>query len=58
MSHHLSCGDVVPGCQATFESETEDDLVQQVAQHAAADHGMTDIDDATLAQVKSKITTD
>ncbi len=48
---------MVAGCQATFESETEDDLLRQVSQHAAADHGMTDIDDATLAQVKSKITT-
>lgn len=57
MSHQLKCGDVVPGCAATFESDSEDELLKQVADHAAADHGMTDIDDATLAQVKSKITT-
>ncbi|MEO6653818.1 MAG: DUF1059 domain-containing protein [Ilumatobacteraceae bacterium] len=56
MSQHLKCGDVVPGCEATFESDTEDGLLQQVAKHAADDHGMTEIDDATLAQVKSKIT--
>lgn len=47
----------MPGCDATFESDTEDGLLEQAAQHAADDHGMTEIDEATLAQIKSKVTT-
>ncbi len=47
----------MPGCDAKFESDTEDGLLQQVGEHAAADHGMTEIDDATLAEIKSKVTT-
>lgn len=57
VNHQLKCGDVVPGCDAKFESDTEDGLLQQVGEHAAADHGMTEIDDATLNEIKSKVTT-
>ena len=31
----LSCGDVMPGCAATFEADSEDDLLAQVGPHAA-----------------------
>lgn len=36
------CGDVVPGCTATF-SGTQEEILQQVAQHARDDHGITDV---------------
>lgn len=57
MTHSLRCGDVIPGCAAVFEGDTEDDLLGQVAAHAAEDHGMTEVDDATLAQVQAAIRT-
>ncbi len=39
----FTCGDVVHGCSARFSAETEGGIVAQVADHAAADHGVTDI---------------
>lgn len=55
MTFKLACGDVMPGCSARFESESEDGLLGEVAQHAAADHGLTEITPETLEAVKSKI---
>ncbi|MBC8069461.1 MAG: DUF1059 domain-containing protein [Deltaproteobacteria bacterium] len=51
----FSCGDVVPGCQATFEAPDEQDLLAQVAAHAKKDHGMSDVPAEVVAQVKAKI---
>ena len=39
----LACADVVPGCNARFTAETEGGILAQVADHAAADHGVPDI---------------
>lgn len=39
----FSCGDVVPGCVAKFRAGTEEEILQQVAAHARADHGMNEV---------------
>ncbi len=57
MTHSLSCGDVVPGCATVLEGDSEDELLGKVTAHAKDDHGLTEIDDATLAQVKGAIRT-
>lgn len=57
MTHSLSCGDVVPGCATVLEADNEDELLGKVTTHARDDHGLTEIDDATLAQVKGAIRT-
>lgn len=51
----LACGDVMPGCAATFENADRDALMQAVAAHAAADHGITDLTPEVVAAVDSKI---
>jgi predicted small metal-binding protein len=38
MSYTMACGDVVPGCPATFEADTQDELMARVAAHANAAH--------------------
>ena len=43
----LACGDVVPGCPTVFTGPSQDDLLNQVAPHAAAAHGLTEIDEPT-----------
>ncbi len=52
----FSCGDVVPGCKATFNAESEGELIEQVAAHAKADHEMAEVPPEVVAQVKAKIT--
>lgn len=55
MKFSLACGDVMPGCVSRFESTSRDDLLGQVATHAAAEHGITEITPDVLAAVESKI---
>ena len=55
MTFKLACGDVMPGCAAHFEAETQDGLLEQVAAHAAADHGITEITPDVAQAVEGKI---
>jgi predicted small metal-binding protein len=49
------CGDVVPGCKASFQGSTDDEILGAVAIHARQDHGLTDIPASLISQVRSKI---
>lgn len=51
----IACGDVMPGCAAHFENADRGGLLQAVAGHAAADHGITEIGPDVLAAVESHI---
>ncbi|GAA1160602.1 DUF1059 domain-containing protein [Nocardioides aquiterrae] len=51
----LACGDVMPGCAATFENADRGALMSAVASHAAADHGITDLTPDVVAAVESKV---
>ncbi len=53
MTHSLSCGDVMPGCDATFSAETEDELLAQVGPHAAEAHGVTEVTPEILEAVRA-----
>lgn len=57
MTHKLQCGDVIPGCAMVLEADGEEALLGKVADHARDDHGLEEIDDATLAAVRSNIQT-
>lgn len=49
------CGDVVPGCSAVFNGETEAEILSAVAGHAQRDHGMMTIPADLVAKVRSLI---
>lgn len=51
----LACGDVMPGCSARFENPDRDQLMAEVAAHAAADHGITVITPDVADAVGQKI---
>ncbi|MEO6628713.1 MAG: DUF1059 domain-containing protein [Aquihabitans sp.] len=57
MTKSMACGDVVPGCAAVFKGSNDNEVLAQVADHAASEHGLTEIDDATLKAVKAAIRT-
>ena len=50
------CGTVVDGCDGGFTGETEDDVLQAAAQHAASAHGMTELPDEVVQKVRAGIT--
>ena len=53
----FACGAVVPQCQAKFEAESEEELLRQVAEHARADHKMSEVPPEVVAQVRANIET-
>lgn len=55
---HLKCGDLFPGCAAEIHLESESEVLAAAAAHAAEAHGVTSLDDATVAAVKGAITSD
>lgn len=54
----FSCGDVVPGCQARWIKSTDEEIMAEVAEHAATAHGLTAIPDELVEQVRSNIKED
>ncbi|WP_203822239.1 DUF1059 domain-containing protein [Paractinoplanes ferrugineus] len=49
----FSCGDVVPGCDAQFEHDSEDGILAAVAQHARDVHGLAAVSAELVAAVRS-----
>ena len=57
MGKVLRCGELFPGCSVEARGETEEEILKQAAEHAKRDHGVVQIDAATLAKVKAAIRT-
>ncbi len=55
MGKQISCGDVVAGCKFKAEAATEQELVQQVARHAAEVHGLHEVTPEVLKKVQDAI---
>ena len=51
----FACGSVVPGCTATFEARSDQEILEQVAAHARDDHGMTEVPQPVVQQVLANI---
>lgn len=50
------CGEIVPGCGHTFESESEDGILQQIAAHARDEHGMHEVPPEVIDNIRAHIT--
>jgi predicted small metal-binding protein len=55
MAKELCCGDIVPGCDHVMRGETEDEVLMKAVDHARAVHGIEELDDATMEQVRAAI---
>lgn len=53
----FACGDVVPGCDASWVCSTDDDILAEVAAHAAADHGLVEVSAELVSAVRASIVT-
>ena len=49
------CGDLVPGCAATFAGTTEE-ILAAVATHAHHDHGIAEVTPELAAAVRGNLT--
>jgi len=57
MTKQIACGAVVPGCAWEARAQTEDELMKQVAAHAAEAHGVREVTPELAAKVKAAIQT-
>lgn len=51
----IACAEIVPECAFTASAATEEELLQKVADHAAHDHGITEITPELAERVKAAI---
>ena len=49
------CGAIVPGCETTFQGESEDEILQQIAAHARDDHGMHEVPPEVVDTIRAEI---
>jgi predicted small metal-binding protein len=52
---HIACNEVVPGCGFTASADSEDELTDKVATHAAQDHDVSEVTPELAAKVKAAI---
>lgn len=55
MAKVLHCRDVGFDCEGVIRGDTEDDVMQQAAEHARVAHGMDEVTPETADQIRSKI---
>ncbi len=49
------CGEIVPGCAATFQGETEDEILERVEVHAREEHGMDRVPPEVADTIRASI---
>jgi len=49
----FACGDVVPGCNARWVCPDEQQVLYEVAQHAAAVHGLVEVPAELVVSVRA-----
>lgn len=55
MVKQFACGDVVPGCEARWEADSEDELLGLVGVHAADAHGIGEVTPELVGAVRAHI---
>ena len=50
----FACGDLVPGCSATFAGASVEEVLGQVADHARDAHGMTSVPSDVVERVTGR----
>jgi predicted small metal-binding protein len=55
MSLVVRCRDVGFDCDGIVRAESEQELLQKVAEHAKSVHGLREVTDAIVVQVKSVV---
>jgi predicted small metal-binding protein len=52
----FNCGDVVPGCQWVGQSEVDEKLWVEIADHAREAHGMPEVPPEVAEAIRNAIT--
>jgi predicted small metal-binding protein len=49
------CGELVPGCGAQFQGESEEELFAHIAAHARDEHGMPEVPPEVEDKIRASI---
>ena len=49
------CGELVPGCEARFEDESEEEILRKVRTHARDEHGMPEVPPEVVDTIRATI---
>ena len=49
------CGELVPGCDTVIEGESDDEVLERVAEHARAAHAMDEVPPEVEDNVRAAI---
>ena len=52
MPYRLACAKLMPGCDFKAEADTEEELLEKAAAHAAKSHGIKEITPDLVSKVK------
>jgi predicted small metal-binding protein len=55
MAYEFECTHVVPGCEGVVRGETEEEVLQKAASHAAGAHNMDPLPEEVVEKVKASI---
>lgn len=58
MAKVIHCRDVGFDCEGVIRAETEEEALQQAAQHAKAAHGLKEVSPEVIAKIKSAMRED
>ena len=51
----FKCGELVPGCTARFQGESDDEILERVAVHARDEHGMDEVPPEVVDKIVASI---
>ena len=51
----FTCGVMVPGCWATFQGESDEEILRQVVVHAREEHNMDQVPPEVVAEIRAEI---
>jgi predicted small metal-binding protein len=51
----FTCGELVPGCTAKFQGESDDEILERVAVHARDEHGMDEVPPEVVDKIVASI---
>lgn len=49
------CGEIVPGCDAVLDGESDDEILEKVGVHAREEHGMDEVPPEVEQNVRALI---
>ncbi len=55
MAYEFECTNIIPGCEGAVRGETEEEVLEKAASHAAGAHGMEELSEDVVEKVKASI---